>query len=328
MFGKWHLGWRSGYPAAQSRLRRVEGLLSGLYRLLQPHLLLGHEQRRYGPGPRSLDNGRRSQQRRYFTEMVGEWTVDYVDRMAEGDAPSCSTSLSMLPTTPCTRRVIHEALRPPPMGAVGDGRHAGGRRRPVGAVVGALEAHGLRDNTCIFFQSDNGPSRETRNWLNDSREPYYGGTVGPLKGHKFSLYEGGIRVPALMSFPGVIPPRQTIDEMGAAMDVVPTMLRAAGIDASGYSFDGRDLTAMLTEGATTPHEAIYWEQGEQTAVRRGDMKLVHKGQLVEGAPPDDEVHLADVVEDIGEAAQAWRADLEAHWEMRFAGNGPATAHRA
>lgn len=346
MFGKWHLGVAEEYQPHRHGFDEWKGFLAGCIDYYSHIFYWGmnsggmaqvHDL--WDNGGEVYDNGR------YFTEMVGEWAVDYVDRMAEGDAPfllyvpfnaphypmhAPESYMKRFEHLPWERQVMAAMLA-----AVDDS---------VGAVVGALEAHGLRDNTCVFFQSDNGPSRETRNWLNDSREPYYGGTVGPLKGHKFSLYEGGIRVPALISFPGVIPPGQTIGEMGAAMDVVPTMLRAAGIDASGHSFDGRDLTSMLTEGAATPHEAIYWEQGEQTAVRRGDMKLVHKGQLVEGAPPDDEVHLADVVEDIGErrnmareepevaaglleAAQAWRADMEAHWERRFAGNGPATAHR-
>ena len=54
----------------------------------------------------------------------------------------------------------------------------------VGAVLAELERQGIRENTCIHFQSDNGPSRETRNWLDGTPDPYYGGSAGRLKGHK------------------------------------------------------------------------------------------------------------------------------------------------
>ena len=90
---------------------------------------------------------------------------------------------------------------------------------------------------------------------------------------------------------------------------------------------------MIADGAPSPHDAIYWEQGNQTAMRQGDWKLVLNGQLVEGAPPEDEVHLADLRADMGErknlreecpeiaarmgaAAKEWRAGIDKEWEAR------------
>lgn len=345
MFGKWHLGVAEEYRPHRHGFDEWRGFLAGCIDyyshifywgmnsggMAQVHDLWNNGQEVYANG-------------RYFTEMVGEWAVDYIDRIASSDEPFLLYVAFNAPHYPMhapesyMQRFNHlpwERQAMAAMLAVVDDA--------VGAVMEALEAHGLRSRTCVFFQSDNGPSREARNWLNDCREPYYGGTAGPLKGHKFSLYEGGIRVPALMSFPGIIPSGQVIDGMGAAMDVFPTFLAAAGIDAMAYELDGVDLLPMLAEGAPTPHEAIYWEQGEQTAVRRGDMKLVLRGQLVEGAPPEDEVHLANVVQDIGEMenlapvepaltaelrkeAETWRAELETHWARNYASHGPATAH--
>ena len=151
------------------------------------------------------------------------------------------------------------------MSAVDDG---------VGEILAELERQGILENTVIYYQSDNGPSRETRNWLDGTLDPYYGGSAGKLKGHKFSLYEGGIRVPALLSWPGHIPGGQVIDEAGAAMDVFPTFLRLAGVDVDRYEVDGSDIWAMVTEQAASPHTDIFWEMDGQTAVRRGPWKLV------------------------------------------------------
>jgi arylsulfatase A-like enzyme len=204
----------------------------------------------------------------------------------------------------------------------------------VGAVGDELDRQGIRENTFIFFQSDNGPSRESRNWLDGTQDPYYGGTAGILKGHKFSLYEGGIRMPSLMCWPVRIPAGQVIHEPGAAMDIFPTFLRAAGGDPAEYELDGLDVLPMVTEKAATPHEQIFWEMGKQTAVRRGDWKLVLNGQLVEGAPPEDDVFLTMLADDPGErenhaarrpeivvelrrVAETWRAGIEERWEREW-----------
>ena len=211
----------------------------------------------------------------------------------------------------------------------------------VGAVVDELERQGIREDTCIFFQSDNGPSRESRNWLDGRQDPYYGGTAGSLRGHKFSLFEGGIRMPALINWPARIPAGQVISEVGAAMDIFPTFLGVAGGDPDAYELDGLDVLPMLTDGATTPHEQVFWEMGKQTAVRRGDWKLVLNGQLVEGTPPEDEVFLTNLADDPGErenhatrrteivqelrtAAEEWRAGIEERWEREWQSGVPAS----
>jgi arylsulfatase A-like enzyme len=179
--------------------------------------------------------------------------------------------------------------------------------------------------------SDNGPSRETRNWLDGTTDPYYGGTTGKLKGHKFSLYEGGIRVPGIVSWPARIPAGQVVDVPAAAMDAFPTLLTAAGGDPMQYALDGVDLLPLLAGQAGPVERDLYWEMNQQTAVRRGPWKLVLGGQLVEGAPPQDDVHLANLDDDMGErtnlkkrhpelaaelsgAALAWREGIEARWQ--------------
>ncbi len=129
------------------------------------------------------------------------------------------------------------------------------------------------------------------------------------------------------------------------MDIFPTFLAAAGGDPAEYDLDGLDVMPMLAEGAPSPHGPIFWEQGDQIAMREGPWKLVLRGQLVEGAPPEDEVHLANLDDDPGEttnlvaqeperaaamveAAEAWRSEIEQYWIRRYAEAKPATAGRA
>jgi len=204
----------------------------------------------------------------------------------------------------------------------------------VGAIVAELERQGVLDNTLIFFMSDNGPSRETRNWLDGRADPYYGGSAGSLRGHKFSLFEGGVRSPGILCWPARVPARQVIHEPGVAMDIVPTVLDAAGLDSSGLELDGCSILPMILEGKPSPHERIFWELEDQTAVRQGPWKLVLNGRLVEGAPPEDAVHLANLDDDPGErtnlaavhpelcdqlkaAALSWRQAIEQRWQSHW-----------
>jgi len=177
--------------------------------------------------------------------------------------------------------------------------------------------------------------------LNGTLDPYYGGTAGKLKGHKFSLYDGGMREPGIMHWPGRIPSGQVLGDPCAAMDIFPTFLQAAGGDVSQYEVDGTDILPYVEDGEGLPERTIYWEMGKQTAVRKGKWKLVLEGQLVEGAPPEDEVHLSNLEEDMGERvnlkeaepelttelkgmAENWRAGIEERWEREFSSEKQGT----
>ena len=205
----------------------------------------------------------------------------------------------------------------------------------VGEIRAELQRQGILENTIIYYQSDNGPSRETRNWMDGTEDPYYGGTAGIFTGHKFSLFEGGIRIPAIVSWPGHIPAGRVIDSPHAAMDVFPTMLEACGGNPADYDLDGESMLEMLLGGEEKTHDAIFWEMEGQTAMRQGDYKLVLNGQLVEGEAPRAELYLSNVVKDPGEhvnladempelaaemkkKALDWRAELEANWDKKFA----------
>ncbi|GAB3556160.1 sulfatase-like hydrolase/transferase [Spelaeicoccus albus] len=146
----------------------------------------------------------------------------------------------------------------------------------VGQIVETLERLGLRDDTLVFMSSDNGPSIEERNWLNGEEVSYTGGSAGGLRGHKGSLFEGGIRVPAMLSWPARIPAGQDSSVVGSMMDLLPTILHAVDGDESEIleGFSGQSVLNSLIDGETGPDRRIFWEYEGQTAMRHGRWKVV------------------------------------------------------
>ncbi len=143
-----------------------------------------------------------------------------------------------------------------------------------------------------------------------NQQPATSGSNEPLRGFKFSLFDGGIRVPAILSWPGRIPAKQVIGEPGASMDILPTFLTAAGIPVpQDRTIDGRDVMPMLRSKAKSPHDALFWSSGGQLAVRRGKWKLVIDGitgERTEGKngrlQGGDTTFLSDLEKDPGERA--------------------------
>src|SRR5690242_4804104 len=115
----------------------------------------------------------------------------------------------------------------------------------VGEVLSTLKQLGLRDNTFIHYQADNGATREARAGLGG--QPGKAGSNGILRGNKFSLFDGGMHVPAIMSWPKVIPAGQKIQEIAIAMDVLPTFCKAAGAKVpTDRTYDGADILPVVS----------------------------------------------------------------------------------
>jgi len=182
----------------------------------------------------------------------------------------------------------------------------------MGAVLAAVRESGLLENTLVIFTSDNGATREPRAGLN--QQPARGGSNHPLRGFKFSLFDGGIHMPAILSWPGNIPAGQVIHEAAAHMDLLPTICRAAGVaPPADRVLDGRDILPLATSKARSPHEALFWASGGQLAVRRGNWKLVLDGFIADGTPEgqkklegEDAVFLSDLERDPGESTNLRR----------------------
>lgn len=135
----------------------------------------------------------------------------------------------------------------------------------VGEIVAALRESGIEKRTLIVFTSDNGP------WLTFDT---HGGTAGLLRDGKGSTWEGGQRVPTVMSWPGKLAPR-IVHEMGSTLDLLPTFLSLAGGTApTDRTLDGHDLSPLLFGEGPSPRETMYFYQGAQLyAVRKGPFKI-------------------------------------------------------
>lgn len=166
----------------------------------------------------------------------------------------------------------------------------------VGRMVAALEKKGLRENTLIFFTTDNGGVRVMKG-LAPGGKPAKNppASNGPLRDGKSSLYEGGVRLPAIVNWPARLKPA-VVNEPLHHVDLMPTLLALAGAQGSAdHPLDGRDAWPTLAEGKPSPHEDLLINvEVYRGAVRKGNWKLV-KTALLPG-----KTELFDLSQDLGE----------------------------
>jgi arylsulfatase A-like enzyme len=168
----------------------------------------------------------------------------------------------------------------------------------VGRVLKALADHRIANNTIVVFTSDNGGERFADTW--------------PFSGRKTELLEGGMRIPALIQWPGHIRPDATTDQVAISMDWVPTFLAAAGAAPDpAFPLDGMNLLPQLTEGAPPVPRRLYWRYhfNAQRALRDGDMKYLKIA---------DNEFLFNVVEDPLERADLKKRQPEVFKRMKQA----------
>lgn len=165
----------------------------------------------------------------------------------------------------------------------------------VGEIMKKVEDLGIANNTIIVFTSDNGPHEE------GGADPEYFDSNGPLKGVKRDLYEGGIRVPMIIKWPGKIKPGSKTDHISAFWDVMPTFSEIAKVD-SPDNIDGISFlpTLLGEDNLQKDHDYLYWEfheRGGRQAVRKGKWKAV-KYNVFE--KPKALLELYNLEEDLGE----------------------------
>lgn len=201
--------------------------------------------------------------------------------------------------------------------AAWDGKTAGGLYADVigeidwsvGEITRTVDRLGLTENTLIVFTSDNGP------WLSYGN---HAGSAGPLREGKGTTWEGGVREPCVMRWPGTIPARSICDEPAMTIDILPTVCEIMGAPLPSRPIDGKSiLPLMLGEaGAESPHEVLYfyYHDNNLEAVRAGRWKLhlPHRYRTMDGGEPggdgmpgkyryvDVQTELYDLGEDVGE----------------------------
>ncbi|MCC6485021.1 MAG: sulfatase-like hydrolase/transferase [Armatimonadetes bacterium] len=293
LVGKWHLGTRPDCLPEAHGFDDVFGFRSGALDYFS-HVFYWDEHRLihdlYENGKEVWRNGE------YMTDILTERAVEVVRTATSPfflylayNAPhwplhAPAKYLDRFKNVPPAERIMAAMIS-----AVDDG---------VGAVVEALREKAELENTLLFFSSDNGPSNEFFNWMDGSTEAFTGSSAGIYKGCKASLFDGGIHMPAIFSWPSRIPLGRLSEEVCAMMDVFPTCIEAAG--GSVPDVDGRSLMGVLTSDASSPHDTLFWEYHGQFAARQGPWKLVLNGLLDFDRQSADAVHLSNIVEDPSE----------------------------
>lgn len=198
----------------------------------------------------------------------------------------------------------------------------------IGAVLAALRQAGVHDDTMVFFISDNGGPTAVNAADNT-----------PLRGVKGTVYEGGIRVPFILQWPGRVQAGGTYHHPVICLDIFTTAVAAArGRMPGDRIIDGVDLTPYVTgRKETPPHEMLFWRRGEDRAVRRGNWKLIASGDKpAELYRLDKDIsestNLADkrpdMVRALSEALAGWEAQLSPPlWGGGAGARPPAPAAR-
>ena len=189
--------------------------------------------------------------------------------------------------------------------------------RSIGLVLDRLDQHGIADNTIVLFLNDNGGGGSTVRFAAHSRNF---ANNKPLRGHKFDIFEGGVRVPLIIRWPTQVPPGKVYRKMVSSMDVYTTLVHSAGLKMpEDQHTDGVDLIPYI-KGAneSKPHEWLCWQNRSwlparkgsfvvptpkvhNCAIRKGNWKLVRLNEKVDSDDPVPAWQLYNVATDISES---------------------------
>ena len=285
--GKWHLGAHPSFHPNRRGFDSYFGLLGG------GHQYFNHNTYKTDPMRARQEyliplvrNDKPVEESEYLTDALGREAAAFVD--ANRSKPFFLYLAFNAPHTPLqapqkyldrVKDIQDKKLRT-------YGAMICGMDDAVGVLAAKLKEHGLTENTLVFFFSDNGGPAGVTNCRNT-----------PLRGAKGQVYEGGIRVPFVVSWPAKLKPGK-FDQPVSSLDVFPTALTAGGGDAPKRAkLDGLDLLPYLRgeSGASLADRVLFWRTGggQRFAVRAGTLKLVKVGK--------DPAELYDLGADIAEA---------------------------
>ncbi len=304
--GKWHLGLEAPNVPNQRGFDYFKGFLGDMMDDYYSHLRHGNNYMR--------ENESEINPEGHATDLFTDWAVDYIKQQSS-ENPFFLYLAYNAPHTPIqpTQESVETYLKRHPDADPQRAKMAGFVEHideSVGRVFSALKQKGLFENTFIVYTSDNGGRRDM------------GASNGSWRDNKGTLYEGGIRVPMLAQWPGVISKKQSTDKIALSMDIMPTVLEAAGVippsEIEGRSFlptlkghnqgrEDRDLFFTRKEGGK-------FNGGRIACIRRGDWKLL---QPMPGEPyelynlTDDPLESTDLYKSKPTVASELQTALEA-----------------
>jgi len=298
IIGKWHLGL---HPHFSPLSRGFDEFFGTLFSSV-PYMARGSNLRRV-----LISGGRSHVEEEYLTDAFTREAVGFIAR--NRDRPFFLFLSYTAPHTPmeATKESMEscEALR-------GKRRLYCGMLRSlddgVGRVLDALREHGVEDETLIVFTNDNGGAR-----ANSSNNR-------PLRGFKGGMYEGGLRVPMIMRWPGRIEEGTLYSAPVSTLDIFATFLASARAGPAPQPIDGVDLLPFLGDpDSGTPHPYLFWRRGKQSAARGGDWKWVRNGAAVQlfdlASDPRERLDLRakhpDRVEALERAYAKWESEMVA-----------------
>lgn len=254
--GKWHLGYAPKFHPLSRGFDDYYGFLQGArpyVPLAQPTRLNQLLRDRVPVQPETFD---------YLTDELGRAAADYIVQhraqpffmylafnATHDPTDALASDLAKVEDTD-PRRKKHRAMTL-------------ALDRAVGVVLDELKRQALTENTLVVFINDNGGAATHDNT--------------PLRGHKGSMWEGGIRVAYAMQWPAILPKGKTYASPAISLDIFPTALAAAGVArTTGPALDGINLLPLLTGRLPAPQpRTLYWKMANSWAVREGDLKLVN-----------------------------------------------------
>jgi arylsulfatase A-like enzyme len=263
LIGKWHLGWLPDFSPLKSGYDHFWGFRGGG---------LDYFTHKSGPANTNTDDlwdgDTKIQQAGYLTDLFGDRAVASISDYAKARQPFFLSLHFNAPHWPWegpgdeaeSQRI--RALADYDGGSLETyARMVRQMDLQIGRVLQALETAGIANNTVVVFTSDNGGERFSDTW--------------PFTGKKMELLEGGLRIPAIVRWPGHIRAGGTTEQVAISMDWLPTFLEIAGAQAdAAYPPDGMSLVSTLTQNAAPSPRKLFWrfKANAQRAVRDGDMK--------------------------------------------------------
>jgi arylsulfatase A-like enzyme len=262
LVGKWHLGYRQNQVPEAHGFDYFFGFKAGFTDY--------YEHINGEGGPDLWENGELIEEEGYMTDMITERSIRFIREHA--DAPfflSIQYNAAHWPyqvpdkPTAAIRNAAH--LQPNEDNTSTREEYVAMLERAdqgMGEIMDALEQAGIDDETLVIFTNDNGGE-----WLSRNT---------PLFNRKWTVWEGGIRVPAIMRWPGVIPANQVSPQVGITMDFTATILALAGVEMPrGYAPEGINLLPIVSGQAPVVERTLFWRASPTNrAVRSGDLKLV------------------------------------------------------